>query len=126
MFTRLPILQATCNDPLAWWCINEGQFPNITFLAKQIFDKLGSQIEKESVFNLVGVITSLRCCCLQVENLSHNIIIVKNWLNDLCLICKKKVDMKEYMKVEASLVDNNYDLIEEVEYFKELHIDDEV
>jgi hypothetical protein len=122
----LPILQATCNDPLAWWCINEGQFPNITFLAKQIFDKLGSQIEKESVFNLVGVITSLRCCCLQVENLSHNIIIVKNWLNDLCLICKKKVDMKEYMKVEASLVDNNYDLIEEVEYFKELHIDDEV
>jgi len=84
-------------------------------LAKQILDKLGSQIERESVFNLVGVITSLRCCCLQAENLNHNIIIVKNWLNDVCLICKKKVDMKEYTKVEASLADNNYDLIEEVE-----------
>jgi hypothetical protein len=30
------------------------------------------------------------------------------------------------MKVEASLANNNYDLIEEVEYFKELHIAHEV
>ncbi len=51
---------------------------------------------------------------------------MKNWLNDLCLNCKKKVDMKEYMKMESSLVDNNYDLIEEAEYFEELHIDYEV
>jgi hypothetical protein len=126
LFTRLPIFQATCNDPLAWWCINEGQFPNITFLAKQILGKLGSQIERKSVFNLVRVITFLWCCNLQIENLNHNIIIVKNCPNDLCLNCKKKVHMKEYMKMEASLVDNNYDLIEEVKYFKELHIDDEV
>jgi hypothetical protein len=42
---------------------------------------------------------------------------VKIWPNVLCLNCKKKVDMKKYMKVEASLVDNNYDLIEEVKYF---------
>ncbi len=34
--------------------------------------------------------------------------------------------MKEYMKMESSLVDNNYDLIEEAEYFEELHIDYEV
>jgi hypothetical protein len=34
--------------------------------------------------------------------------------------------MKEYMKVEASLANNNYDLNEEVEYFKGLDIDDEV
>jgi len=57
--------------------------------------------------------TSLRCCYLQAENLNHNITIVKNWLNDLCFNCKKKVDMKEYMKMESSLADNNYDLIEE-------------
>jgi len=126
LFTRLPILQATSNDPLAWWCISEGQFSNITFLAKQILGKPGSQIERENVFNLVGLITSLQCCCLQAENLNHNIIIVNNWPNDVCFNCKKKVDMKEYMKVKASLVDNNYDLIEKVEYFKELHIDDEV
>lgn len=112
---RLPILQATCNDPLAWWCINEGQFPNITFLAKQILGKHVSQIERESVFNLMGVITSLQCCCLQAKNLNHNITIVKNWPNDLCLNCKKKVDMKEYMKVKVSLANKNYDLIEEVD-----------
>jgi hypothetical protein len=28
------------------------------------------------------------------------------------------------MKVEASLANDNYDLIKEVEYFKRLHIDD--
>jgi hypothetical protein len=31
------------------------------------------------------------------------------------------MDMKKYMKTKASLADNNYDLIEEVEYFKELY-----
>jgi hypothetical protein len=34
------------------------------------------------------------------------------------LNCKKKIDFKEYMKTKASLEDDNYDLIEEMEYFK--------
>ncbi len=51
---------------------------------------------------------------------------MKNWPNDPCLNCKKKVNMKKYMKIDISLMDDNYDLIEEAEYFKELHIDDEI
>jgi hypothetical protein len=37
--------------------------------------------------------------------------------------CKKKVDYMEYVKAKASLADDNYDLIEKVEYFEELHLD---
>jgi hypothetical protein len=33
--------------------------------------------------------------------------------------------MKECMKAEASLANDNHDLIKEVEYFKRLHIDDD-
>jgi hypothetical protein len=39
--------------------------------------------------------------------------------------CKKKVDFMEYVKAKASLADANYDLIEKVEYFEELHLDDD-
>ncbi len=113
MFKRLLVLHATCNDPLAWWHINEGQFPNVTFLIKQILSILGSQIGREGMFNFARVLTSLWHCCLQVENLDWIITIVKNWPNDPCLNCKKKMNMKEYMKVEVSLADDNYDLIEE-------------
>jgi hypothetical protein len=49
---------------------------------------------------------------------------VKDWFNDPCYNYKKKVDMKKILKVEASLVGGNYDLIEEVEYFGQLHLDD--
>jgi hypothetical protein len=84
----------------------------VAFLAKQILGKPKSQIEIERMLNLARVMTSLWCCYLHAENLNHNIIIVKNWPNDLCFNCKKKVDMKEYMKMESSLAENNYDLIE--------------
>jgi hypothetical protein len=33
--------------------------------------------------------------------------------------------MKECMKMEASLANDNYDFIKEVEYFKMLHTDDD-
>jgi hypothetical protein len=35
------------------------------------------------------------------------------------------VDLKDYSKVEIGLVKDNYELIEEVEYFKELKIDED-
>jgi hypothetical protein len=33
-----------------------------------------------------------------------------------------KYRLKDYLKVEVGLVENNYELIEKVEYFKELQI----
>ncbi len=34
MFKKLPILPFACVDPLAWWHIDEGQFPNVGLFAK--------------------------------------------------------------------------------------------
>jgi hypothetical protein len=69
LFRRLFISFVTCVDPLTWWQIHETQFPNVRFFVKQILRILRSQIEIEHVFNLVGVLTTLKCCRLQVDNL---------------------------------------------------------
>jgi hypothetical protein len=58
-----------CADPLAWWKSHEGQFLKVGFLAKQDFRILEFHIETKRVLNLVGVLITLRCCCLQVQNL---------------------------------------------------------
>jgi hypothetical protein len=54
LFRRFPTLQAACNDLLAWWHINEGQFPNVAFLAKQILGIPRSQIETKKCLVLLG------------------------------------------------------------------------
>jgi predicted transcriptional regulator len=56
-----------------------------------------------------------------VENLDWIVIVMKKWLSDPHLNCKKKMDLKKYMKVKTFLVNDNYDLIEKMEYFKKLH-----
>jgi len=40
LFRRLFIPSFACADPLAWWQMYEGQFPNVGFLAKQILESL--------------------------------------------------------------------------------------
>jgi hypothetical protein len=34
-------------------------------------------------------------------------------------------NMKDYLKVERSLVDDNYELIEEIKYFEDLNVDND-
>ncbi len=64
VFRTLFIFSFACVNSLAWWCINEGWFPNMGFLVKQFFGILGSQIEIKCVFSLVGVLIAFRCCRL--------------------------------------------------------------
>jgi hypothetical protein len=45
----------------------KANFFKFGFLATQVFKILGFHIETEKVLNLVGVLTTLRCCCLQVH-----------------------------------------------------------
>jgi hypothetical protein len=56
--------------------------------------------------------TSLQHYPLQVQNLDQIIIVVKVWSNDPHFTCKKKVNMKKYMKAQTSLVNDNSNLIE--------------
>jgi hypothetical protein len=67
LFRKLYVSLVTCVEPLAWWRIHETQFPNVRILTKQILGILGSQIEIKCVFNLVGVLTTLKRCTLQLD-----------------------------------------------------------
>jgi hypothetical protein len=39
--------------------------------------------------------------------------------------CTPNVELKDYLKVEVGLIENNYELIEKVEYFEKLQVDED-
>ncbi len=51
------------------------------------------------------------------------ITLVKNWPDNPRANCKPNSDSKQYLKVEKCLVEENYNLIEEHNFFKELEVD---
>jgi hypothetical protein len=122
LFKRLYPTLVTRVDPLAWWQIYETQFPNIGVLAKQILGISRLQIETEHVLSHASVLTTLKHCRLQVDNLDSIIIVVKNWPNDPHLNCSRHKDLNNFLKVEYSLAEDNYDLIEESNYFEQLEL----
>ncbi len=50
----------------------------MAFLACQILGIVGSHIEIERIFSLVGIFTNLKRCRLQSDNLDKNIFVNKN------------------------------------------------
>jgi hypothetical protein len=60
LLKRLFITLVVCANLLVWWQIHESQFPNVGFLAKQIFKILRSQTETKHVFSLASVLTTLK------------------------------------------------------------------
>jgi hypothetical protein len=53
------------------------------------------------------------------------ITVVKNWPDDPSLNCKPNVNLKEYFKKEDSLTKENYDLLEEANFFEQLQVDND-
>jgi hypothetical protein len=47
---------------------------------------------------------------------------IKNWLDDLCLNCSTNANLKDYIKVEVALIEDNYELIKESNYFEKLKV----
>lgn len=86
--------------------MNYSQFLNVCFLAKQIVGILGNQIECESIFSILRVLTSLGKCRLGLTNLDALVMICKNWPNDTrlgAIICSNNVD--ELFNGEIVLLD---------------------
>ncbi len=50
---------------------------------------------------------------------------VKKWLDDPYLNCSQHKDLTNFLKVEFSLVEDIYDLIEESNYFEQLELDND-
>jgi len=63
---------------------------------------------------LAKVLTTLRHCHLQVENMDLTIIMMNNWHDDMCANCK--LNFKQYLKIEKSLEEENYNLIVEHDF----------
>ncbi len=68
----------------------------------------------EFFFHLIGTPT-----------MNKPIIMVKNWLDDLHLNCTTNSNFKDYVKFEVVLTKENYEFMEESEYFEELLIDND-
>ncbi len=73
------------------------------------------------MFSLVSVLITLRRChLLQVQNLNRIIAIIDNCPDDPRLNYTLNVDFKDYLKAEIGLIEDNYEMMEEAKYFKEL------
>jgi len=70
---------------------------------------------KLNVFSLVGMLMALKHCRLLVDNLDQIISVMIN--------CSQHKDLTSFLKVESSLVEDNYDLMEESNYFEQLELD---
>ncbi len=75
------------------------------------------------MFNLAKVLIVLQQCQLQVENLIIIINIVKIWPNAPHMNFMPNNNMKDYLKAKGSLVNDNYELIEETKYLENLNMD---
>jgi hypothetical protein len=104
---------------LTRWHIHESQFPNMNFLELQILGIINLQIKIEQMFDLAKVLTTLRCCHLQMENMDWIVIVTKDWLG-----CKPNLNLK-YFKTKKSFAKQNYNLIEEHNFFEKIHVDND-
>jgi hypothetical protein len=103
-------------SPLLWWEKQHSRFPIVGLLARQILGIVRSQVEMKRIFYLGGILTNLRTCHLQSENLEKlNIFVSKNWLNDLIVGCKKTFTLVEFIKKEENSEEELEELEEECE-----------
>jgi hypothetical protein len=86
-------------------------FPLVGFCARQILKIVGSQIEIEIIFSLVGILTSLRRCYLQSIFLNKLIFVGKHWPNDSRIGCKSPFSLIDF-------IENDLNLEEELEEFE--------
>jgi hypothetical protein len=85
------------------WAKHKSLFPTMAFLAHQILGIVGSQIETEKKYSLVEIITNLKRCCLQSNNLNKIIFISKNWPNDPKVGCSSPSSLIELIEADLAL-----------------------
>jgi hypothetical protein len=59
-FFRKIVVPIDAFSPFIWWPKHQQQFPNIGYLTRQVMRIVGSQIEIEIIFSMVGVIIGLK------------------------------------------------------------------
>jgi hypothetical protein len=83
MFGRFQMDVKDIKCPLEWWGKHEYLFSIVAFLAHHVLGIVDFQTKTENFFSLIGILTNLRRCCLQLDNLDMLIFVLKNWPHDL-------------------------------------------
>jgi hypothetical protein len=78
LFFKRTVVPIDLSNPFTWWVKHEQQFANLIYFARQVMGIVGSQIKIERIFNMVGVITSLKRCRHGIENIDILVLIMKN------------------------------------------------
>jgi hypothetical protein len=110
---RQSVVSIETFNSFGWWAEHEQQFPNITFLARQILGIIGLYIETERIFSMAEIIIGLKHYCLGIENLDKLILIMKNWPDDPRLGCVSGPlvkSMEEYLDFEDFFLEKNEEL----------------
>jgi hypothetical protein len=89
--------------PRQWRQKHEAMFPTIRFLTQIFLGVVGSQIEVERIFSLIGIFIDLRRCHLQTENLEKLIFVNKNWSNEPRIGCKSPSNLVEFLEKDVVL-----------------------
>lgn len=112
LFRRLHIDPKDCENPLAWWKDHEVQFPNVGFLARQILGIVGTQVETERIFSVVGLITAARRRHIGPDNLNKLVLIRENWPEDPRVGRKRALEsgLEGFLLAEEAILVDNEDL----------------
>jgi hypothetical protein len=108
IFHRYQVHAKDIKCPLEWWRKYETMFPTVAFLERTI----GSQIEMERIFSLARILTNLKNCCLQSNNLKFLIFVSKSWPNDATMGCKTPIKLIDFELDLEQKLDNFESLFE--------------
>jgi hypothetical protein len=78
-------------------------FPTFGFCARKILGIVGPQIETKRIFSLARILTSLKKCHFQSENLDKLIFVNKNWPADPRIGCKSPSSFVDLIRTGLNL-----------------------
>jgi hypothetical protein len=89
----------------------------VVALARQILGIPASQIETKKIFSIAGILTTLKRCQLQIDNLDKLIFVHKNWPFDLHVGCLKPSDLATICEAKSDLTKElDVEFVDEVEH----------
>jgi len=94
----------TCSCALTWLWIEKQKFPIMFTLARQIFGISASQIETKRISPIVGVLTTLKRCWFQIDNLEKLIFVHKNWPSNPHVGCLKPYNLVVVCEAKSDLI----------------------
>ncbi len=103
MFKRFQMVVKDIKCCLEWWAKHEFLFPTVAFLARQILDIVGSWIEIERIISLVGILTNLRWCHLQLNISDKIIFVINNWPSDPRVCCSSPSSLIKLIEANLAL-----------------------